>query len=47
VLKKRFGGFDQSLRELQIDPGGLHVGDRLSGYRGALPGTPEPTTAQR
>ncbi|AZH26459.1 RAD55 family ATPase [Haloplanus aerogenes] len=47
VLKKRFGGFEQSLRELWIDTGGLHVGERLSGYRGILTGTPEPTTEDR
>lgn len=43
VLKKRFGGFEQSLRELSISEGGLHVGDRLRGYRGLLTGTPEST----
>lgn len=43
VLKKRFGGFEQSLRELAIDEDGLHVGESLSGYRGLLTGTPEAT----
>jgi circadian clock protein KaiC len=47
VLKKRFGGFEQSLRELQIDTGGLQVGERLSGYRGILTGTPEQTGTER
>jgi len=42
VLKKRFGGFEQSLRELSIGENGLHVGDQLRGYRGLLTGTPEP-----
>lgn len=41
VLKKRFGGFERSLRTLSIDDGGLHVGDKLSGYRGILTGAPE------
>lgn len=41
VLKKRFGGFEHSLRELSIDDDGLHVGDRLDDYRGILTGTPE------
>jgi circadian clock protein KaiC len=43
VLKKRFGGFEHSLRELRIDEGGLRVGDQLRGYRGLLTGTPEST----
>jgi circadian clock protein KaiC len=47
VLKKRFGGFEQSLRELRIDTGGLHVGERLSGYHGILTGTPEPAGEQQ
>ncbi len=41
VLKKRFGTFEQALRELRIDGDGLHVGDRLEGYRGLLSGTPQ------
>jgi circadian clock protein KaiC len=40
VLKKRFGAFEQSLRELEIDGDGLHVGDTLADYRGLLSGTP-------
>ena len=47
VLKKRFGGFEQSLRKLRIDTGGLHVGEQLSGYRGILTGTPEQTSEDR
>lgn len=47
VLKKRFGGFEQSLRELRIDTGGLHVGERLSGYRGLLTGSPEKTSEEQ
>lgn len=42
VLKKRFGGFEHTLRELRIGDGGVHVGDELSAYRGLLTGTPEP-----
>jgi circadian clock protein KaiC len=41
VLKKRFGDFEQSLRRLEIDEGGVHVGERLSGMRGVLTGVPE------
>lgn len=43
VLKKRYGGFEQSLRELSIDEHGLDVGERLTGYQGLLTGTPTPT----
>jgi len=43
VLKKRFGDFEQSLRALTIDGDGLRVGDRLTGYRGILTGTPAPS----
>lgn len=43
VLKKRFGDFEHSLRELSIDEDGLHVGNRLSGYQGLLTGTPVQT----
>lgn len=41
VLKKRFGKFERSLRELTIDEGGIQVGDRLTGLRGILTGVPE------
>ncbi|MFC7176129.1 ATPase domain-containing protein [Halosegnis marinus] len=41
VLKKRFGDFEQSLRSLAIDEGGVRVGDRLTGMRGILTGIPE------
>jgi circadian clock protein KaiC len=43
VLKKRYGGFENVLRKLSIDTGGLHVGDRLVGYRGLLTGIAEST----
>ena len=42
VLKKRFGLFERSLRELSIEGDGLHIGDPVTGYRGPLTGTPEP-----
>jgi circadian clock protein KaiC len=42
VLKKRYGGFDRTLRELSIDTGGLRVGEQLRGYRGLLQGIVEP-----
>ncbi len=42
VLKKRFGGFENSLRRLSVDEDGLRVGDKLEGYRGLLTGTPQP-----
>ncbi|MFB6118150.1 ATPase domain-containing protein [Halosegnis sp.] len=41
VLKKRFGDFERSLRELEISEGGVDVGDRLTGMRGLLTGIPE------
>ena len=41
VLKKRLGDFEKTLRELEITPGGMHVGAPLAGLRGVLTGTPE------
>jgi circadian clock protein KaiC len=43
VLKKRFGDFEQSLRELSISEQGVEVGPKLSGMRGILTGVPERT----
>jgi circadian clock protein KaiC len=40
VLKKRFGGFESSLRSFAIDADGIEVGDTLSDLRGILTGTP-------
>ena len=40
VLKKRFGDFEGSLRELDIGADGLHVGEPLTGLGGLLTGTP-------
>jgi RecA/RadA recombinase len=41
VLKKRVGDFGKSMREMRITPGGLQVGEPLTGLRGVLTGTPE------
>jgi circadian clock protein KaiC len=41
VLKKRFGDFEQSLREFSISGTGVTVGPKLTGMRGLLTGTPE------
>ncbi|WP_254823563.1 ATPase domain-containing protein [Haloglomus halophilum] len=41
VLKKRLGGFERTLRELEIGEDGLHVGDPMTDLRGILTGTPE------
>lgn len=41
VMKKRFGDFERTLRELSIGPDGLRVGEKLVGYQGLLTGTPE------
>jgi circadian clock protein KaiC len=44
VLKKRYGGFENTLRWLSIDEDdGLTVGDPLTGYSGLLTGTADPT----
>jgi circadian clock protein KaiC len=41
VLKKRYGDFEPTLRELSIGSDGLTVGDPLDGYRGLLTGIAE------
>ena len=41
VLKKRFGDFEQSLREFEITGSGVKVGPKLTGMRGILTGIPE------
>jgi len=43
VLKKRFGDFEQSLREIRIDDGGVTIGETLTDRRGLLTGVPERT----
>lgn len=45
VLKKRAGGFEKTLREFEMTPGGLKVGQPLHGLRGILGGMPEVTTS--
>ncbi|MFD1586087.1 ATPase domain-containing protein [Halorientalis brevis] len=43
VLKKRVSSFEHTLREFEITDDGVHVGDPITGHRGILQGTPEPT----
>jgi circadian clock protein KaiC len=43
VLKKRVGPFERTLREFEITPDGVRVGQSLNGVRGILQGTPEQT----
>lgn len=45
VLKKRTGDFEKSLREFDITPDGIRVGDELKGLKGILRGEPEPVTS--
>lgn len=40
VLKKRTGGFEQTLREFEITPDGIRVGEPLTGLHGILQGSP-------
>lgn len=40
VLKKRSGDFEHNLREFEITPDGIHVGESLTGLYGILQGTP-------
>lgn len=41
LLKKRSGDFQKSLRQIEITPYGIRVGDPLSDMRGLLSGAPE------
>ena len=41
VFKKRTGGHERTLRELQISGTGIRVGEPLVGFRGILTGVPE------
>lgn len=47
VLKKRLSDFERSIREFEITKNGIQVGNRLTGLRGILTGSPEiqPKTA--
>jgi circadian clock protein KaiC len=40
VIKKRTGPHESSIREMRIDSSGIRVGEKLSGFRGVLTGTP-------
>ncbi|WP_148860770.1 ATPase domain-containing protein [Natronococcus pandeyae] len=40
VLKKRTGGFEQTLREFEITSDGIRVGEPLTGLHGILQGSP-------
>lgn len=40
ILKKRAGGFEQSLREFDITTDGIRVGEPMTDYTGILNGTP-------
>lgn len=41
VVKKRTGGHETTIRELQIGPGAIRVGDALSAFHGVLTGVPQ------
>jgi circadian clock protein KaiC len=41
ALKKRGGAHELTIRELQIGPGGLQIGEPLTGFHGVLSGTPD------
>ena len=41
VVKKRAGPHEKTIREYQIDQGGLSVGDVLAGFQGVLRGVPD------
>jgi circadian clock protein KaiC len=43
VAKKRTGNHERTIRELQLGPGGLHIGPPLRRFRGVLTGTPSGT----
>ena len=40
VFKKRYGGHGHGIREFQITPNGMEVGEPLTGFRGVLSGSP-------
>jgi circadian clock protein KaiC len=40
VVKKRRGGHESSIRELQLDSAGIHVGKPLEEFHGVLTGSP-------
>jgi len=40
VVKKRSGSHEDTIREMRLDSGGIHVGAALTNFRGVLTGTP-------
>ena len=40
ILKKRTGDHERTIREFKIGPGGLQLGEPLSGFQGVLTGVP-------
>jgi circadian clock protein KaiC len=45
VMKKRGGRHERTIREFSLEPGGIHVGAPLKGFRGVLTGVPIETGA--
>jgi len=41
VLKKRASDFERSLRSFEITADGIQIGEKLTGLRGILSGSPE------
>jgi circadian clock protein KaiC len=41
VLKKRAGGFERTLREFEITPEGVRIGEPMTEFRGIIQGTPQ------
>jgi circadian clock protein KaiC len=42
VVKMRSGDHSKDIREYEVTPEGLRIGERLAGYRGLITGIPEP-----
>jgi circadian clock protein KaiC len=40
VVKKRTGGHERSIRQLQLEADGIHIGEPLAGFEGILTGVP-------
>jgi len=41
ALKKRSGPHEHTIREMQMSPQGIQIGEQLAGFTGILSGTPE------
>lgn len=41
IFKKRSGPHESTIRELQLQPGGIVVGEPLTGFQGVLTGVPQ------